>query len=121
MARASLAAALAAALLVAVPAAGGAPGAETPRRGGTVVFGPAAFEPACLNPLVCGYAPVNQKVLTPAFAVAPDLTLRPMLVSDVVYTKSRPSRSPTAFVPKPAGATVSPSPLGTSSSPTPRS
>ena len=89
MARA-LTAALAAALLVAVPGAGGAPGAETPRRGGTVVFGPAAFEPACLNPLVCGYAPVDQKVLTPAFAVAPDLTLKPMLVSGVDFTRRPP-------------------------------
>ncbi len=89
MARA-LTAALAAALLVAVPGAAGAPDAETPRRGGTVVFGPAAFEPACLNPLVCGYAPVNQKVLTPAFAVAPDLTLKPMLVSGVDFTRQPP-------------------------------
>jgi peptide/nickel transport system substrate-binding protein len=85
----ALTAALAAALLVGVPGAGGASGAETPRRGGTVVFGPTA-EPACLNPLVCGYEPVNQKVLTPAFALAPDLTLKPRLVSGVVYTTKPP-------------------------------
>ena len=56
-----------------------------------VVFGPTG-EPFCLNPLVspCGYPPVVEKVLTPAFALAPDFTLKPRLVSGVVFTTKPP-------------------------------
>ncbi|MBA2641592.1 MAG: peptide ABC transporter substrate-binding protein [Actinobacteria bacterium] len=81
--------------LLAVSGAGGA-GAQTPQRGGTVVFGPISA-PRCLNPLVftCGDAIpslfwIIDKVLTPTFTVAPDFTLKPTLVSGVTYTKQPP-------------------------------
>ena len=83
MARA-LAAALAAALLVVVPSAGGAPGAETPRSGGTLVA--LRLEPACLNPFACAVPqddPAITQVLEGAFEVGPDLVPRPNLVSGV--------------------------------------
>ena len=84
MARA-LTAALAAALLVAVPGAAGAPGAETPRRGGTLVLAGTALEPACLNAFFerCQAGNLSVMVmgmvLPGAFRVGPDLTLRPHL------------------------------------------
>ncbi len=92
MARA-LAAALAASLLVAVSGAAGS-GAQTPARGGTVVFGVVA-EPTCLNVLLelCGGFTsfwITEEVLPGAFTLAPDFTLRPRLVSDVDVTKEPP-------------------------------
>jgi peptide/nickel transport system substrate-binding protein len=89
----ALAAAIAVALL-AVSGAGGS-GMQTPKRGGAVVFGPVA-ESACLNPLRagCGVGPqfswTIAKVLLPAFALAPDSTWRPALVSHVEYTTKPP-------------------------------
>jgi len=87
--RRSIAAVLAVAAVVASPAAGNQ--AQTPKRGGTVVFGP-TIEPPCLNALLstCGYTLAIEKVLTPAFALAPDLTLKPRLVSGVVVTTKPP-------------------------------
>ncbi len=84
MARAALAAAVATALLVAVPGAAGAPGAETPRRGGTIIV--LRLEPSCLNPFACEVLPDDpaiSQVLEGAFEVGPDLVPRPNLVSDV--------------------------------------
>jgi peptide/nickel transport system substrate-binding protein len=90
----ALAAALALALL-AVSGAGGA-GAQTPKRGGTVAILPQILaEPACLNLVVSPCladspgAPVLS-VLYGAFAVGPDLSLRPKLVSDVDFTTKPP-------------------------------
>ena len=90
----ALAAAIAVSLL-AVSGAGGA-GAQTPRKGGTVVFGPIR-EPACLTTFlfVCqGGGPafewIAENVLPPAYIVGPDFTLRPRLVSEVMYTKRPP-------------------------------
>ena len=80
--------------LLAVSGAGGAP-AQTPKRGGTVAFGPVP-EPNCLNPLIeCAltgptYFWIAEKVLTPAFRLAPDFTQRPALVSHVSFTRTRP-------------------------------
>ena len=85
----ALAAAVAVSLL-AVSGAGGAD-AQTPKRGGTVVFG-AGAEPACLSPVdaSCAQPGFLEKVLEPAFALAPDSTRRPQLVSSVTYTKTPP-------------------------------
>ena len=87
---------IAAVLVLAAVAASPAAGitAQTPKRGGTVVFGPVA-ESACLNPLeACGIGPqffwMLEKVLPSAFAVAPDFTHRPTLVSKVDFTKRPP-------------------------------
>ncbi|HET6617899.1 MAG TPA: ABC transporter substrate-binding protein, partial [Gemmatimonadota bacterium] len=80
----TLTAALAAALLAVVPGAGAAPGAETPRRGGTVVA--LRLEPTCLNPFACPVLPDDEaitQVLEGAFEVGPDLVRRPNLVSGV--------------------------------------
>jgi peptide/nickel transport system substrate-binding protein len=93
----ALAAALAVALL-AVPGAGGASGAESPRRGGTVVLTGIAREPPCLNAFFqrChsaddfGPAWVMGAVLPGAFRVGPDLALRPYLVSHVEVKKTPP-------------------------------
>ena len=80
--------------LLAVSGAGGAD-AQTPKRGGTVVFGPVA-EFSCLNPLRnCANGPqlfwILEKVLPGAFALARDSTLRPRLVSDeVAFTRTPP-------------------------------
>ena len=86
----ALAAALAVSLL-AVSGAGGAQ-AQTPQRGGIVVF--AANEPACLNDfLVAACEQVNAGpsvsfvVFKGAFKLAPDYTLRPDLVSSVEFTR----------------------------------
>jgi peptide/nickel transport system substrate-binding protein len=79
--------------LLAVSGAGGA-GAQTPKRGGTVVV--ADFqEPACLNPLLatCFFKP-GARVLPGAFEIGPDLTYRPELVSRVDVL----SRSPQTLV-----------------------
>ena len=87
----SLAAALAAALLVAVPSAAGA---QTPRLGGTVFY-VAGTEPPCLNvfipacSVIAGWA-VPELVLKGAFSFAPGNTLRPELVSRVAYTREPP-------------------------------
>ncbi len=81
------------AALAAAPAAG-AP-AQTPKRGGTVVFGPVG-ESGCFNPFRdCGgsgpqFFWMLQKVLPPAFALAPDFTSRPTLVSKVTFTRTPP-------------------------------
>jgi peptide/nickel transport system substrate-binding protein len=83
--------------LLAVSGAGGAD-AQTPKRGGTVIFGPLP-EPACLNPLLArclrpGGPPtlllLGEKVLEPAFVVSPDFTWRPRLVSGVTFTRKPP-------------------------------
>ena len=98
MARA-LTAALAAVLLVAVPGAGGAPGAETPRRGGTVVLTGVAREEPCLNTFLRCSESINRAlphyifstVLPGAFRERPGGTLLPALVEpDVEVTKKRP-------------------------------
>ena len=84
--------------LLAVSGAGGA-GAQTPKRGGTVVFGPVR-EPACLTTFqyVCrgsgvatpGHTWVAQTVLRPAFLGGSDSSLQPGLVSHVSYTTRPP-------------------------------
>ena len=80
--------------VIAVSPAAGAP-VQTPQRGGTVVFGPVA-ESGCLNPFRdCGgsgpqFFWILQKVLPPAFVVAPDFTRRPALVSQVTFTRTAP-------------------------------
>ena len=97
MARA-LGAALAAALLAVVPGAGAAPGAETPRRGGTLVLAGGGRESACLNAFFqrcdAGGIPlpllVMGMVLPGAFRIDRDLTLRPHLVSHVEFTTKAP-------------------------------
>jgi ABC-type transport system substrate-binding protein len=86
----ALAAALAAALL-AVSGVGGAPGAEAPRRGGTLsIYRPAASIPACFNPFACERVqpdPLLTQVLEGAFEAGPDLVQRPNLVSGVTLAK----------------------------------
>jgi peptide/nickel transport system substrate-binding protein len=89
----ALAVAIAASLL-AVSGASGA-GAQTPKRGGTVVI-PGVFggtrEPACLNPLRgCGDAALNhiEEVLEGAFELGPD-RVRPNLVTGVEFTTKPP-------------------------------
>ncbi len=90
----ALAAAIAVSLL-AVSGAGGA-GAQTPRVGGTVAFGPLA-EPPCLNMLLvkCTQSVeatrlIAEMILQPAFDVSPRYTYRPRLVSRVERTKKPP-------------------------------
>jgi ABC-type transport system substrate-binding protein len=83
----ALAAAIAVALL-AVSGAGGS-GAQTPKRGGTVVVGPFG-EPPCLNPVACGFPLYMEKVLEPAFVLSPDFTHRAQLVSDASVTRRQP-------------------------------
>jgi peptide/nickel transport system substrate-binding protein len=79
--------------LLAVSGAGGA-GAQTPKRGGTVVF--ATNEPNCLNEFfvaacaVTGAPDVSILVFKGAFKFAPDYTPRPDLVSNVEFTKTTP-------------------------------
>jgi peptide/nickel transport system substrate-binding protein len=98
---AALAAAIAVSLL-AVSGAGGAATQQTPKRGGTLVFGTQGAggglrEPACLNVLLdrC-FAPglltlfISQKVLLGAFEALPDYTWRPRLVSRVEFTRTPP-------------------------------
>ena len=82
--------------LLAVSGAGGA-GAQTPKRGGTVVVGPLS-EPKCLSPLLeatCAgglltYYWIAEKVSTPTFATTPDFTKVPALVSRVSFTRTQP-------------------------------
>jgi peptide/nickel transport system substrate-binding protein len=89
--------AIAAALvaLLAVSGAGGAAGQQTPKRGGTLAFRLLGPEPACLN-VVLSSCPVAgllfwvEKVLQAPFAVGPDFTWRPQLVSRVDYTRRQP-------------------------------
>ncbi|MGH3136008.1 MAG: peptide ABC transporter substrate-binding protein [Gaiellaceae bacterium] len=96
MARALALAAAIAVSLLAVSGAGGA-GTQTPKRGGTVVFGPVR-EPSCLTTflIVCRgggvvtYEWIAKKVLSPAFIVGSDGTPRPRLVSGVTYTTRPP-------------------------------
>jgi peptide/nickel transport system substrate-binding protein len=77
--------------VVAVAPAAGVP-EQTPKRGGTVVVG-VGREPPCVNPVDerCP-TPLSflAKVLEPAFALAPDFTLRPQLVTGATYTKTPP-------------------------------
>src|SRR5262245_60795026 len=80
--------------LLAVCGAGGAPTPVEPERGGTVVFGPMQ-EPSCLNPVnaICLDLPgssIFDSVLEPAFAIAPDFSARPQLVSGVTFTTQPP-------------------------------
>ena len=93
MARALAAAALGA--LLAVSGAGGSGSQQTPRSGGSVVFGPMS-EPACLNPLLrCDtgngrYYWILAKVLPGAFAIGPDFRWHPMLVAGASFTAHAP-------------------------------
>ena len=96
-----MARALAAAIVVsllAVSGAGGA-GAQTPRKGGTVVFAQTPPEPACLNPFDERCRPgtaqitlgrIAARVLEAPFDVGPDFTWRPRLVTSVEFTKKPP-------------------------------
>jgi len=90
-----------AAVLVGVVAVAPAAGTstQTPKRGGTVIYGGAFFEPACLAPFldVCHPGPATSvldriviKVLEAPFDVGPDLTWRPRLVSRVEFTRKPP-------------------------------
>jgi peptide/nickel transport system substrate-binding protein len=95
VARAGAVAVALAVSLLAVGGVGGAP-ARTPTRGGTVAILPQVLgEPACLNPLVSpctGNSPAAPtfSVLYGAYAVGPDLSVRPRLVSGVDYTRKSP-------------------------------
>jgi peptide/nickel transport system substrate-binding protein len=79
--------------LLAVSGAGGAQ-AQTPKRGGTVVY-VAGSEPACLNvfigkcAVIAGWS-VPELVLKGAFSFAPGNSLRRQLVSNVEYTTKPP-------------------------------
>jgi len=93
--RRSIAAVLAVAAVVASPAAGNQ--AQTPRVGGTVVFGVLESEPPCLNVLLAKCTErveatlfIAEMVLQPAFDVGPEHTYRPRLVSRVEYTQRPP-------------------------------
>ena len=86
--RRALVAVLVAAVVAVSPAAGKLE--QTPKRGGTVVFGPAT-EGTCLNPLTCAINNfIIEEVLPPALAAAPDSTWKPRLVSSVAFTKRPP-------------------------------
>lgn len=94
----ALVAAAVAVALLAVSGAGGA-AAQTPRRGGTVVFAQPQPEPACLNPLVERCAPgtaaipldrILNRVLDAPFDVGPNLTWRPGLVASATFTRRAP-------------------------------
>lgn len=97
VARSSALATALVACLLAVSGAGGS-GAQTPKRGGTVVLTGVAREPACLNTFFkrCRSADdftagwVMGAVLPGAYRVGPGLELRPNLVSRVDVTKSPP-------------------------------
>ena len=88
----ALAAAVAVSLL-AVSGAGGAP-AQTPKRGGTLVFRMVPGEPVCLNVLDarCGWVlpEIVGKVLLKPFEIGPDFTFEESLVSRVDFTRRRP-------------------------------
>jgi len=90
----ALAGLLIAAVVAVAPAA--STSTQTP-RGGTVVYGGTASEPACLTPFLDACAPgptarefVLTKVLEAPFDVGPDLTWRPRLVSRVEFTRTPP-------------------------------
>jgi peptide/nickel transport system substrate-binding protein len=91
-----LAAAIVASLL-AVSGAGEAAVQQTPKRGGTVVFGPVR-EPACLAAVLAacldGGSPaitwIVENVLPPTYIVGSDSTLGPDLVSGATYTTQPP-------------------------------
>jgi peptide/nickel transport system substrate-binding protein len=91
VARAAAIAAAIAVSLLAVSGAGGAATQQTPKRGGTIVL-LAGVEPRCVNPVDEDCAPPGllERVLEPAFAVAPDFALRPQLVRSVRYTTTAP-------------------------------
>ena len=93
--------ALTAALAVSLLAVSGASGTatQTPARGGTAVFAQVPPEPACLNPFDprcrSGTAEftllrIAARVLEAPFAVGPDFTWRPRLVSRVDFTRTPP-------------------------------
>jgi peptide/nickel transport system substrate-binding protein len=97
--------ALAAAIVVSLLAVSGAGGADaqTPKRGGTVVFGTQGAagglrDPPCLNVFLekrcitpgVVTALIAQKVLLGAFQARPDFTWQPELVSDVDFTRTPP-------------------------------
>ena len=84
--------------LLAVSGAGGA-GAQTPKRGGTLVYAQLTPEPACLTPFHGRCAPgtswilldrIHNLVLERAFDFGPHLERRPRLVSRVEYTRKPP-------------------------------
>ena len=85
------------AALVAVSGAGGAP-AQTPKRGGTLVFAQPQPEPACLNILQpqcvatggIQLITVWRLVLEAPFDLGGDLTWRPGLVSSATFTTRPP-------------------------------
>ena len=89
--------ALAAALIVALPAvsvAGASQAQQTPKRGGTLAIRLLFGEPACLNvlPMSCnqgGHAWAEQVLLKP-FDVGPDFTYEESLVSRVDFTRRPP-------------------------------
>ncbi len=93
-------AALAAAIVVSLLAVSGAGGAgvQTPRSGGTAVFGSPVAEPPCLNvllatcdgPGVAGTSVFREEVLASAFDVGRDNTYRESIVSDVDFTTKPP-------------------------------
>jgi len=96
--RFAAAAAAIAVSLLAVAGAGGS-GAQSPPRGGTVVYGGPFGEPACFTPnrgecasgsTVIALGFIARKVLEAPFDVGPDLTWRPKLVTNVTFTKRPP-------------------------------
>jgi ABC-type transport system substrate-binding protein len=89
--------ALAAAIVVSLLAVSGAGSsdAQTPKRGGTLVFRIVGLEPACPNVFDARCNPgslrhIAEKVLERPFVVGPDLTFRSRLVSRVDETRKRP-------------------------------
>ncbi len=95
MARALALAAAIAVSLLAVSGAGGA-SAQTPKRGGTLLFGSSSREPACLNVLLARCVPpqitryIVDLILEQPFEVGPDFEFRPRLVSSVAFTRTPP-------------------------------
>jgi peptide/nickel transport system substrate-binding protein len=81
--------------LLAVSGAGGA-SAQSPKRGGTLVFRMVGGEPTCLNQLDvrCTRPPtaanIVDKVLARPFVVDTGFAFRPRLVSGVQFTRKRP-------------------------------
>ena len=83
-----LAACLVCAVVAVAPAAGGPE--QAPKRGGTIVLG-VGGEPPCASPIDSKCATAHrflEKVLQPAFALAPDSTLRPQLVTGATVQKT---------------------------------
>jgi peptide/nickel transport system substrate-binding protein len=84
--------------LLAVSGAGGAP-AQTPKRGGTVVYAQPTPEPACLTPAVLRCVPgtswlsqerIYNLVLERPYDVGPRLEKRPKLVARVDFSRKPP-------------------------------